>query len=86
MTIDRYRQVQIDLDDIYREKQKAYGDSFSETLVEFGFVASLTRLSDKMNRLKSLYKQGLDEMGDESIKDTLRDLANYAIMTLAEMN
>lgn len=38
-----------------------------------------------MNRLKSLYRQGLDKMGDESVKDTLQDLANYAIMTLAEM-
>lgn len=82
----RYRQILIDLDDIHEEKQNAYGDSFSETLEEFGLVAAITRITDKTNRLKSLYKKGADEMGGESMRDTLLDLANYAIMTLAEMD
>lgn len=80
-----YKQILIDLDKIYTEKQRAYGDSFSETLNEFGLVAALTRITDKTNRLKSLYKAGADEMGGESVRDTLLDLANYAIMTLATM-
>lgn len=84
-TNDRYRQVLIDLDDILREKQRAYGGSFSETLAEFGLVAAVTRITDKTNRLKNLYKTGVDEMGGESVRDTLLDLAGYAVMTLAEL-
>lgn len=84
-TNDRYRQVLIDLDDILTEKQKAYGNSFSDTLAEFGLVAAVTRITDKTNRLKNLYKTGADEMGGESVRDTLLDLAGYAIMTLAEL-
>lgn len=85
MSHNTYKQILIDLDKIHTEKQKAYGDSFSETMAEFGLVAALTRITDKTNRLKSLYKLGLEESGGESIKDTLRDLANYAIMTLAAL-
>lgn len=84
-TNDRYRQILIDLDTIHTAKQKAYGDSFSETLKEFGLVAAVTRITDKTNRLKTLCKLDKDAMGGESVRDTLRDLANYAIMTLAAM-
>ena len=42
------------------------------------------RLDDKLNRLKSLAKNQA-QVQDESIRDTLLDLANYAIMTVIEM-
>lgn len=86
MSNRKYKQILIELDNIHTAKQNAYGNSFSETLAEFGLVAALTRITDKMNRLKSLYKKGLEETGGESVRDTLLDLANYAVMTLAEMD
>lgn len=85
MSNRKYKQILIDLDTIHTAKQRAYGDSFSETLAEFGLVAAVTRITDKTNRLKTLCKLDKDAMGDESVRDTLLDLANYAIMTLAEM-
>ena len=44
------------------------------------------RLGDKFNRFKTLSRK-LDSqhVSDESLKDTLLDLANYAIMTVLEM-
>jgi hypothetical protein len=42
------------------------------------------RLEDKLNRLKSLTRSGDQQVNDESIDDTLMDLANYAIMTIVE--
>lgn len=44
-------------------------------------------MSDKTNRLISLAGKPEAErmVKDESITDTLLDLANYAIMTLAEL-
>ena len=44
------------------------------------------RLTDKLNRFKSLTKgNGTQKVSDESIRDTLMDLANYALMTVLEL-
>ena len=45
------------------------------------------RLADKLNRLESLTLNNNEQkVSDESIVDTLMDLANYSIMTLIELN
>ena len=64
----------------YVAKNHDYGNSFDKSLDEFGVDASLVRMNDKMNRLKTLSKNE-SKVKDESIKDTLLDLANYCIMT-----
>lgn len=66
---------------IYQAKNQDYGNSFEKSLYKFGLVASIIRLSDKMNRIESL-SQTKARVKDESIEDTLLDLANYAIMTV----
>lgn len=72
------------LKDIYNRKNADYGNSFDKSLDEFGLVASVVRMSDKMERIKSLTNKEA-EVKDESIEDTLIDLANYAIMTVLWM-
>ena len=47
---------------------------------------SRIRLSDKFNRFKTLSRGTEAAVKDESIRDTLIDLANYAIMTVLEMD
>lgn len=42
------------------------------------------RLGDKLNRFKTLSRKE-QLVDDENIKDTLIDLANYAIMTVLEI-
>ena len=45
------------------------------------------RLGDKLNRFKTLTKgQRYIVVKNESIRDTLLDLANYAIMTIMEID
>lgn len=44
------------------------------------------RLGDKFNRFKTLSKGSEQKVSDESIRDTLLDLANYAIMTVMELD
>ena len=46
---------------------------------------SRIRLGDKFNRFKTLSRATEKQVSDESIRDTLIDLANYAIMTVLEM-
>lgn len=69
----------------YAAKNHDYGNSFEQSLDKFGLVASVVRLGDKMNRIESLTKKEA-QVKDESIKDTLLDMANYAIMTVMWMN
>ena len=46
-----------DMTKLYERKNKDYGNSFDKTLNEFGIVAGLIRLNDKMNRVKSIYNK-----------------------------
>lgn len=70
--------------DTYIRKNHDYGDSFGEGFKEFGLMSAVIRLGDKYRRLKSLCKDSA-KVKDESVKDTLLDMANYAVMTLVEM-
>lgn len=71
------------LNDLYKRKNADYGDSFGKSYQEYGMTMACIRLEDKLNRLKSLCKNEA-QVKDESLEDTLMDLANYAIMTLVE--
>ena len=69
--------------DTYKRKNADYGDSFSESLDRYGAVAAHVRISDKINRLRSLVvRKQTAQVKDESIADTFLDLACYAIMRL----
>lgn len=60
-------------------KNSDYGNSFESSLEEYGLIAALIRMDDKMGRLRTLIKSDA-KVKDESISDTLRDLSNYALM------
>lgn len=61
------------------DKNADYGNSFESSLDEYGLIAALIRMEDKMGRLRTLIKSEA-KVKDESILDTLRDLSNYALM------
>ena len=67
------------LRDTYEQKNTDYGNSFEESLDEFGAIAFVVRADDKMRRLKQLVNNPA-KVKDESFEDTVRDLANYCIM------
>lgn len=78
--VAKHKEICEKLNKIYEKKNHDYGDSFGETYNELGIISCVTRMNDKMNRLKTLAKTD-NQVKDESISDTLLDLANYAIMT-----
>jgi len=82
--IDRHGQLCDMLNDIYVKKNHDYGDSFHKTFLEEGMAMPRIRLSDKLNRFKQLSKTE-QMVHNESIIDTLMDLANYALMTILEI-
>lgn len=78
--VKRHKEIVEELNRVYEQKNTDYGDSFAESVREFGIVAALTRISDKYNRFKRLALGNRNLVGDESIRDTLLDMANYCIM------
>lgn len=81
----RFEDITSSMLELYKKKNADYGDSFGKTFGEFGIIAPVVRMNDKLERIKSLIKNEA-KINDESIEDTLTDLANYAIMTLIELN
>ena len=82
-----HREICQELNNLYRRKNSDYGDSFGQSFIKFGMTMPCRRLADKLNRLESLTLNNNEQkVSDESIVDTLMDLANYSIMTLIELN
>lgn len=63
-------------------KNAAYGDSFTKSVDDYGLKVIGIRLSDKYNRIKHLVNSGLLKQNDESLEDTLLDMAGYSILGL----
>lgn len=68
----------------YEKKNRDYGNSFALVREKYPY-AILIRLNDKLNRLETLMLFGVEPMvSEESVDDTLLDLANYCLMELVE--
>ena len=85
--VERHAQICNYLNNLYERKNSDYNDSFGKSYKEYGMYMPCIRLEDKLNRLKALTVHNKkQEVQDESIRDTLEDLANYAIMTIVELD
>ena len=71
----------VEMTDLYRRKNADYGNSFDKSLDKDGLIVADIRIGDKINRITSLLKKEA-QVVDESLTDTLIDLANYCIMTI----
>ena len=72
--------------ELYSRKNHDYGNSFDKGMDNIGYSYGIGRIYDKVNRLITLSKFDAIKrtaVVDESIDDTLRDLACYAMMILA---
>lgn len=82
---ERHMEICKELNEIYDKKNHDYGDSFHKTYEQWGVAAIGIRLSDKLNRFVNLAKGAERQVDDESMIDTLNDLANYAMMSRMEI-
>lgn len=83
--VERHREVCLEMNDLYERKNHDYGDSFHKSFMDEGMAMPRIRLGDKLNRFCALTRGKDAKVSDESVRDTLIDLANYAIMTIVEM-
>lgn len=86
LNVCRHQAVCEELNRLYERKNADYGDSFHKSFCEEGWAMVRIRLGDKLNRFKSLSRDpARQQVMDESMRDTLIDMANYAIMAVLEM-
>ena len=79
----KYSNILKRMDDTHTRKNNDYGDAAYQGYKKYGDFYFLVQLHNKMSRLESLTVGRKTQMvKDESIDDTLLDLANYAIMFL----
>ena len=83
-----FRDIQDKLVNIYAKKNHDYGDSFNEGCNELGVGYAFSRIFDKTKRFQTLAKGIMNnnlsiEVQDETMEDTIMDLANYCMMYLA---
>ena len=88
MNVVSFRAIQDKLVKIYAKKNHDYGDSFNEGCNELGVGYAFSRIFDKTKRFQTLAKGIMNnnlsiEVQDETIEDTIMDLANYCMMYLA---
>ena len=73
---EQHLAVQKEAHDIFIKKNTDYGDAFAK----YGPVGVIIRMGDKISRLISVTKNGVNMVKDENIRDTLLDLHNYTAM------
>ena len=79
---DQLAQVQKEGYELFVKKNKDYGDSFAT----YGPIGVIVRMGDKISRLTSLTNSGIQLVDNESVRDTLIDLHNYAAMAIMLMD
>lgn len=83
--MNKFDQICSELVNLQARKNIDYGNSFSENVQEFGLIASVIPITNKTNRIKQLVKQDA-KVKTESLRDSLVDLACYAIMAIEEVD
>lgn len=68
----------------YKKKNADYGDSFAKLFKKRGMSYPLIHFEEKINRIDALHSKE-NQVDGETYVDSLKDLANYAILTLIEL-
>ena len=79
-----YTKLMLENKSIYLDKNEKYGDAFAETIQKYGYISALTRMNDKFNRIEEFTLKGFEDE-EESLRDSLMDLANYCYMYVMEI-
>lgn len=79
-----FRAITNKMCDTFEAKNTDYGNSFHKLFEECGMTYAYGHMAEKLERINSLRKDKAKVKG-ESMKDSLFDLANYAILTIMEL-
>jgi|TARA_B100001093_G_C26401333_1_gene831457 hypothetical protein len=76
--LNQMKNIQEEAIELFKKKNQDYGDAFAT----YGPIGVLVRIGDKIQRLQSVTKNGINLVNDEKLQDTLLDLHNYSAMAL----
>lgn len=76
--VGQFCQIQNSALRVFKKKNADYGDAFAK----YGLIGVLVRIEDKIQRAVTISKNKVTLVDDETLKDTLLDLHNYAAMAL----
>lgn len=76
--VEQMKHIQQEALDLFIKKNADYGDAFAT----FGVIGVLVRIEDKIKRCLSISSKNVQLVDDETLRDTLIDLHNYAAMAL----
>ena len=82
----KFGKVLSEMFDTYKKKNADYGNSFSETIQEFGYIPAVARINDKLKRVKNMVKGNEMNIKNESLRDNLMDIAVYSVLTIVELD
>lgn len=76
LNFKEYKKIHEECYNLSKNKNKDYG---SNSLIKYGELGMLIRISDKIDRLDNLvfHKKNIS-VSNEKIEDTLKDVINYA--------
>lgn len=82
---DTFDSVLDEMRDLHAKKNADYGDAAHVNFLKYGPVASLSRLSEKMQRAEHIFLSGKNEVKDEPLTATLIDMAITSAMLYMEL-
>ena len=82
---DTFESVLNEMKELHAKKNKDYGDAAHVNFLKYGPVASLSRLSEKMQRAEHILLSGKCEVKDEPLTETLIDIAITSAMLYMEL-
>lgn len=82
----KFADVLSEMFNTYKKKNADYGNSFSETIQEFGYIPAVARINDKVKRVKNIVKGQKMNIESESLSDNLMDIACYCVLTIVELD
>lgn len=85
-SVQRFRVITERMAQVFESKNHDYGNSFSDCVGELGIVAGFATIYNKCNRLKTLIKCADVKVSEETLADTLLDMANYCVMLKMELD
>lgn len=80
-----FESVLDEMKELHAKKNACYGDAAHVNFLKYGPVASLSRLSEKMQRAEHILLSGKCEVKDEPLTETLIDIAITSAMLYMEL-
>lgn len=84
--VDYFKKVLEEMSAIHEKKNSDYDGAFEKIYEFMGIVYPMSRILEKVLRVISIEGKGQYRVLDESPRDTLVDIANYAVMLVAELD